>query len=84
MMLIEKMPIEQETENAENIEEIVFEGETNKTTYVRVGGTEFDPFDEEWMKENQVEIDEQLKNRASSDNPTDSFEEKEKTFLIKG
>ncbi|KAF5774919.1 hypothetical protein HanXRQr2_Chr13g0606251 [Helianthus annuus] len=78
---IEKMPIEPETENAENIEEIVFEGESNKSTYVRADGTEFDPFNEEWMKENQEEIDEKLKNRASSDNPTDSFEEWRKRFL---
>ncbi|MFS8001836.1 hypothetical protein Hanom_Chr13g01195041 [Helianthus anomalus] len=72
---IEKMPIEPEAENAENIEEIVFEGETSKTICVRADGIEFDPFDEEWMKENQEDIDEQLKNRTSSDNPTDSFEE---------
>ncbi|MFS7931299.1 hypothetical protein Hanom_Chr04g00354351 [Helianthus anomalus] len=37
---IEKMPIELETENEENIEEIVFKGETNKTTYVRADGME--------------------------------------------
>ncbi|MFS7977265.1 hypothetical protein Hanom_Chr10g00902011 [Helianthus anomalus] len=79
---IEKMSIEPETEKAENIEEIVFEGETCKTTYVRADGMEFDPFDEEWMKENQEDIDEQLKNRASSDNPTDSFKEWRKRFLL--
>ncbi|KAF5757961.1 hypothetical protein HanXRQr2_Chr16g0723891 [Helianthus annuus] len=78
---IEKMPIEPETENAENIEESVFEGESNKSTYVRANGTKFNPFDEEWMKENQEEIDEQLKNRTPSDNPTDSFEEWRKRFL---
>ncbi|MFS8016132.1 hypothetical protein Hanom_Chr15g01364841 [Helianthus anomalus] len=77
------MPVEPETENVEKIEEIVFEGESNKSTYVHAGGTEFDPFDEEWMKENQEDIDEQLKNRASSDNPTDSFEEWRKRFLSK-
>ncbi|MFS8026670.1 hypothetical protein Hanom_Chr16g01489461 [Helianthus anomalus] len=37
---IVKMPIEPETENEENVEDIVFEGETNKTTYVRADGME--------------------------------------------
>ncbi|KAJ0566132.1 hypothetical protein HanIR_Chr06g0270371 [Helianthus annuus] len=55
---IDKMPVEPETENVENIEEIVFEGESNKSTYERADGTEFDPFDEESMKENQEDIDE--------------------------
>ncbi|KAJ0681240.1 hypothetical protein HanPI659440_Chr16g0633581 [Helianthus annuus] len=80
---IYKMPVEPEAETVENIEEIVFEGETSKSTYVRADGMEFDSFDEEWMKENQEDIDEQLKNRASSDNPTDSFEEWRKRFLSK-
>ncbi|MFS7942399.1 hypothetical protein Hanom_Chr06g00487911 [Helianthus anomalus] len=31
---IEKMPIEPETKNAENVEEIVFEGETNRPMFV--------------------------------------------------
>ncbi|MFS7910875.1 hypothetical protein Hanom_Chr02g00111341 [Helianthus anomalus] len=35
------------------------------------------------MKENQEDIDEQLKNRTSSDNPTDSFQEWRKRFLSK-
>ncbi|MFS7937788.1 hypothetical protein Hanom_Chr05g00431801 [Helianthus anomalus] len=56
------MSVEAETENVENIEEIVFEGETSKSTYVRADGMEFDPFDEEWMKENHEDIDEQLNN----------------------
>ncbi|KAM0006760.1 hypothetical protein Hdeb2414_s0008g00275911 [Helianthus debilis subsp. tardiflorus] len=80
---IHKMPVEPETENVENIEEIVFEDESNKSTYVRADGTEFDPFDEEWLKENQKDIDEKLKNQASSDNLTDSFEEWRKRFLSK-
>ncbi|KAM0030966.1 hypothetical protein Hdeb2414_s0017g00503151 [Helianthus debilis subsp. tardiflorus] len=42
---------------------------------------QFDSFDEKWMKANQEDIDEQLKNRAFSDNPTDSFEEWRKRFL---
>ncbi|MFS7979654.1 hypothetical protein Hanom_Chr10g00930291 [Helianthus anomalus] len=80
---IDIMPIEPETVNAENIVEIVLEGETSKTTYVRADGMEFDPFDEEWMKENQEDIDEQLKNQLSSYNPTDSFKEWRKRFLSK-
>ncbi|MFS8026957.1 hypothetical protein Hanom_Chr16g01492781 [Helianthus anomalus] len=44
---------------------------------------EFDPFNEEWMKENQEDIDKQLKNRTSSDNPKDSFQEWRKRFLSK-
>ncbi|MFS8021889.1 hypothetical protein Hanom_Chr16g01432781 [Helianthus anomalus] len=77
-----KMLVELENENVEDIEEIVFEGESNKSTYVRAAGTKFDPFDEERMKENQEVIDEQLKHRGSSDNPTDSFEEWRKRFLL--
>ncbi|MFS8001852.1 hypothetical protein Hanom_Chr13g01195211 [Helianthus anomalus] len=50
--VIDQMPVEPETKNVEKIEEIVFEGETNKSTYVRANGMEFDSFDEEWMKEN--------------------------------
>ncbi|MFS8004779.1 hypothetical protein Hanom_Chr13g01229761 [Helianthus anomalus] len=81
--VIDQMPIEQETDDTENIDEIVFEGETSKSTYVRVDGMEFNPFDEEWKKENQEDIDEQLKNRTSSNNPTDSFQEWRKRFLSK-
>ncbi|KAF5807960.1 hypothetical protein HanXRQr2_Chr04g0139971 [Helianthus annuus] len=44
---IDKMASEPETANVENIEEIVFEGETSKSTYVCADGMEFDPFDEE-------------------------------------
>ncbi|KAJ0579255.1 hypothetical protein HanRHA438_Chr04g0151451 [Helianthus annuus] len=80
---IDQMASEPETANVENIEEIVFEGETNKSTYVCADGMEFDPFDEEWMNENREEIDEQLKNRTSSDNPPDSFQERRKRFLLK-
>ncbi|MFS7983999.1 hypothetical protein Hanom_Chr11g00981351 [Helianthus anomalus] len=81
--VIDQMPVEPETADVENIEEIVFEGETSKSTYVRADGMEFDSFDEEWMKENQEDIDEQLKNRTSSDNLTDSFQELRKRFLSK-
>ncbi|MFS7995452.1 hypothetical protein Hanom_Chr12g01118051 [Helianthus anomalus] len=81
--MIDQMSIEPETVDTENIEEMVSEGETSKSTYVHADGMEFDPFDEEWMKENQEDIDEQLKNRTSSDNPTDSFQEWRKRFLSK-
>ncbi|MFS7923984.1 hypothetical protein Hanom_Chr03g00267261 [Helianthus anomalus] len=78
--VIDQMSIKPETVDTENIDEIVFEGETNKSTYVRADGMEFD---EEWMKDNQEDIDEQLKNRRSSDNLTDSFQEWRKRFLSK-
>ncbi|KAF5774599.1 hypothetical protein HanRHA438_Chr13g0612811 [Helianthus annuus] len=81
--VIDQMSIEPETVDTENIDEIVFEGETSKSTYVRADGMEFDPFDEEWMKENREDIDEQLKNRTSTDNPKDSFQEWRKRFLSK-
>ncbi|KAF5804219.1 hypothetical protein HanXRQr2_Chr05g0194591 [Helianthus annuus] len=55
---IDKMPSEPETADTENIDEIVFEGESGKSTYVRADRTEFDPFDEEWMQENQEDINE--------------------------
>ncbi|MFS8009247.1 hypothetical protein Hanom_Chr14g01282441 [Helianthus anomalus] len=44
--VIDQMPIEPETVDTENIDEIVFEGETSKSTYVRADGMEFDTFDE--------------------------------------
>ncbi|MFS7910331.1 hypothetical protein Hanom_Chr02g00105041 [Helianthus anomalus] len=67
--VLDQMPIEPETVDTKNIDEIVFEGETSKSTYVRADGMEFNPLDEEWMKENLEDIDEQLKNRTSTDNP---------------
>ncbi|MFS7947895.1 hypothetical protein Hanom_Chr06g00553531 [Helianthus anomalus] len=79
--VINQMPIEPETDDTKNIDEMVFEGETSKSTYVCVDGMEFYPFDEEWMKENQEDIEEQLKNRTSTDNPKDSFQEWRKRFL---
>ncbi|MFS7988563.1 hypothetical protein Hanom_Chr11g01036321 [Helianthus anomalus] len=81
--VIDQMLIEPETVDTENIDETVFESETSKSTYVRADGMEFDPFDEEWMKENREDIDEQLKNRTSTDNPKDSFQEWRKRFLSK-
>ncbi|MFS7986207.1 hypothetical protein Hanom_Chr11g01007641 [Helianthus anomalus] len=44
-------------------------------------GTEFAPFNEEWLKENVDVIDEQLKNRDASENATDAFTEWRKQFL---
>ncbi|MFS7928293.1 hypothetical protein Hanom_Chr04g00319071 [Helianthus anomalus] len=78
---IDKMPSEPETADVENIEEIVFEENDKKSTYFRADGTEFDQFDEDWIQENQEDIDEQLKNRTSSDNPVDAFQEWRNRFL---
>ncbi|MFS8009234.1 hypothetical protein Hanom_Chr14g01282281 [Helianthus anomalus] len=81
--VIDQMSIEPETVDTENIDEIVFDGQTSKSTYVCADGMEFDLFDEECMKENQEDIDEQLKNHTSTDNPKDSFQEWRKRFLSK-
>ncbi|KAL9995477.1 hypothetical protein Hdeb2414_s0801g00948521 [Helianthus debilis subsp. tardiflorus] len=78
---IDRMPSEPESVDVENIEEIMFEENEKKSTYVRADRTEFDPFDEEWMQENQEDIDEQLKNRTSSDNLADAFQEWRRRFL---
>ncbi|KAF5818810.1 hypothetical protein HanXRQr2_Chr02g0070351 [Helianthus annuus] len=72
---IDKIPVEPETADVENIEEIVFEGESGKSSYVHEDGTEFAPFIEEWLKENVDVIDEHLKNRDTSENTTDAFSE---------
>ncbi|MFS7948053.1 hypothetical protein Hanom_Chr06g00555461 [Helianthus anomalus] len=64
---IDQIPSEPETANLENIEEIVFE--------------EFVPFNEDWLKENVDDIDEQLKNRDTTDNSPDSFTEWRKHSL---
>ncbi|MFS7960306.1 hypothetical protein Hanom_Chr08g00701691 [Helianthus anomalus] len=79
--VIDQTLIEPDTVDTENIDEIVFEGETSKSTYVCADGMEFDPFDEEWMKENLEDIKEQLKNRTSTENPKDAFQEWRKRFL---
>ncbi|MFS8001840.1 hypothetical protein Hanom_Chr13g01195081 [Helianthus anomalus] len=81
--MIDQMPIEPETDDTENLEEIVFEGESSKTTYVRVDRMEFDPFDEEWLKKNLEDINDQFNKRDSSDDPTDAFHEWRKSFLSK-
>ncbi|MFS7955554.1 hypothetical protein Hanom_Chr07g00644021 [Helianthus anomalus] len=82
-VVIDQMPIEQETDDTENLEEIVFEGESSKSTDVRAAGTEFDPFDEEWLKKNLDDINEQFNKRDSSEDTTDTFQEWRKSFLSK-
>ncbi|MFS7977771.1 hypothetical protein Hanom_Chr10g00907881 [Helianthus anomalus] len=82
-VVIDDIPSEPETANLENVEEIVFEGGDKKSTYVREDGTEFTPFNEEWLKENVDVIDDQLKNRDTSDNASDAFTEWKKQFLSK-
>ncbi|MFS7910861.1 hypothetical protein Hanom_Chr02g00111171 [Helianthus anomalus] len=57
--------------------------DVEKSKYVREVGTEFNPFDEEWLKDNVDEIDKRLKNCDSFDIPADSFEESRKNFLSK-
>ncbi|KAM0062915.1 hypothetical protein Hdeb2414_s0003g00085061 [Helianthus debilis subsp. tardiflorus] len=74
---------EPENVDIENLDEIVFEGETRKSTYVREDGTKFNPFDEEWLKDHLDDIDEKLKDRDSTDDATDSFKEWRKLFLSK-
>ncbi|KAJ0438000.1 hypothetical protein HanHA300_Chr16g0608911 [Helianthus annuus] len=80
---IDDIPNEPETTNLENVKEIVFEGGDKKSSYVREDGTEFTPFNEEWLKENVDVIDDQLKNRDTSDNTSDVFTEWRKQFLSK-
>ncbi|KAJ0657348.1 hypothetical protein HanLR1_Chr14g0545931 [Helianthus annuus] len=80
---VEKMPSEPETITAENVDEIVFEGEVKKSTYVREDGTEFASFDEDWLKDNVEDIDEHLKNRDTSENATDAFAAWHQRFLSK-
>ncbi|KAJ0699146.1 hypothetical protein HanRHA438_Chr10g0436161 [Helianthus annuus] len=80
---IDETPSEPEVANLDGLDEIVFEGDAEKSKQVREDGTEFSPFDEEWLKDNMDEIDERLKNRDSSDVPADSFEEWRKNFLLK-
>ncbi|MFS7921215.1 hypothetical protein Hanom_Chr03g00234171 [Helianthus anomalus] len=70
---IENIPSEPETSDLENIEEIVFEGDNNKSTYVQDDGTGFTPFNQDWLKENVDDIDEHLKNRDTTDNSPDAF-----------
>ncbi|KAJ0791127.1 hypothetical protein HanOQP8_Chr01g0002051 [Helianthus annuus] len=81
---IKKMPSEPESSNVDNIEEIVFEGNIKKSSYVRQDGSEFAPFDEDWLKDNVEDIDEHLKNRDSSENATDAFFRVASTVLVKG
>ncbi|KAJ0807575.1 hypothetical protein HanOQP8_Chr00c018g0685651 [Helianthus annuus] len=80
---IDETPSEPEVTNLDGLDEIVFEGDAEKSKYAREDGTEFNPFDEDWLKDNMDEINERLKNRDSSDVPADSFEEWRKNFLSK-
>ncbi|KAM0063370.1 hypothetical protein Hdeb2414_s0003g00090121 [Helianthus debilis subsp. tardiflorus] len=80
---IDETPSEPDETNLDGLDEIVFEGDVEKSKYVREDGTEFNPLDEDWLKDNVDEIDERLKNRDSSDVPADSFEECRKNFLSK-
>ncbi|KAF5823950.1 hypothetical protein HanRHA438_Chr01g0044771 [Helianthus annuus] len=80
---IEKMPSEPESANVENVDEIVFEGDVKKSSYVRQDGTEFAPFDEDWLKDNVEDIDEHLKNCDTSENATDVFAAWRQRFLSK-
>ncbi|MFS7986491.1 hypothetical protein Hanom_Chr11g01010941 [Helianthus anomalus] len=80
---IDETPSEPDATNLDGLDEIVFEGDVEKSKYVREDGTEFNPFDEDWLKDNVDEIDEQMKNRDSSDVPADSFEEWRQNFLSK-
>ncbi|KAJ0616566.1 hypothetical protein HanIR_Chr02g0091981 [Helianthus annuus] len=78
---IEKIPSEPESTSVENIDEIVFEGDVKKSSYVRQDGTEFAPFDEDWLKDNVEDIDEHLKNHDTSENATDAFAAWRQWFL---
>ncbi|MFS7928172.1 hypothetical protein Hanom_Chr04g00317691 [Helianthus anomalus] len=80
---INETPSEPNVTNLDGLDEIVFEGDVEKSKYVREDGTEFNLLDEDWLKDNVDEIDERLKNRDSSDVPADSFEEWRKNFLSK-
>ncbi|KAF5767103.1 hypothetical protein HanXRQr2_Chr14g0620431 [Helianthus annuus] len=80
---IDNIPSEPEIAYLENIKEIVFKGDHNKSTYVREDGTEFIPFNEDWLKENVDDIDEHLKNCDASDNAPDAFTEWRKQFMSK-
>ncbi|MFS7997419.1 hypothetical protein Hanom_Chr12g01141551 [Helianthus anomalus] len=70
---IDQMSSEPETADVDNVEEIVFEGNEKKSSYVREYGTEFAPFNEEWLKDIVEVIVEHLKNRDTSENATDAF-----------
>ncbi|KAM0064375.1 hypothetical protein Hdeb2414_s0003g00102261 [Helianthus debilis subsp. tardiflorus] len=78
---IDETPSEPDAANLDGLDEISFEGDVEKSKYVRGDGTEFNLFDEDWLKDNVVEIDEILMNRDSSVVPADSFEEWRKNFL---
>ncbi|KAJ0801705.1 hypothetical protein HanPI659440_Chr03g0120201 [Helianthus annuus] len=80
---IDETPSEPDATNLDVLDEIVFEGDVEKSKYVREDGTEFNPFYADWLKDNVDEIDERLTNRDSTDVPADLFEEWRKNFLSK-
>ncbi|MFS7931169.1 hypothetical protein Hanom_Chr04g00352891 [Helianthus anomalus] len=71
--IIDETQSEPDATNLDGLDEIMFEGDVEKSKYVREDGAEFNTFDEDWLKDNVDEIDERLKNRDSSDVPADSF-----------
>ncbi|KAJ0817220.1 hypothetical protein HanLR1_Chr00c0450g0752121 [Helianthus annuus] len=79
---INEITSEPDTTNLEGGRNCI-EGDVEKSKYVREHRTEFNPFDEDWLKDNVDEIDEKLKNRDSSDVQTDSFKKWRKNFLLK-
>ncbi|KAJ0700872.1 hypothetical protein HanOQP8_Chr10g0372981 [Helianthus annuus] len=80
---IDEIPSEPEVANLDDLEETVFEGEAEKSKYVCEDGTEFNPFDADWLRDNVDEINEKIKSRDTSDVPTDTFDEWRKNFLAK-
>ncbi|MFS8021736.1 hypothetical protein Hanom_Chr16g01430921 [Helianthus anomalus] len=72
---IDNIPTEPENEDIENLDGIVFKGETRKSTYVHEDGTKFNPFDEDWLKDHLDDFDEKLKDRESTEDATGSFKE---------
>ncbi|KAJ0753579.1 hypothetical protein HanPI659440_Chr09g0337381 [Helianthus annuus] len=80
---IDKIPSEPEVVNLEGLDEIVFEGDVKNSKYVREDGTEFNPFNKNWMKDNVDEIDERLKNRDLSDVPTTLSRNGGRTFSLR-
>ncbi|MFS7917135.1 hypothetical protein Hanom_Chr03g00185451 [Helianthus anomalus] len=71
---INKITSEPDTTKIEGVDENVIEGDVETSKYVRENGTEFNPFDKDWLKDNVDEIDERLKNHDSFAVQTDSFE----------
>ncbi|MFS7986481.1 hypothetical protein Hanom_Chr11g01010831 [Helianthus anomalus] len=49
---IDETPSEPNATNLDGLDEIAFGGDVEKLKYVREDGTEFNPFDEDWLKDN--------------------------------